>query len=498
MSDKSTLATEPETLEPGLATPQSPRRPLFGAATIAFLIVAAIGGTVFAVITPAFWGHDEITQFGRAYQVAHGGMLPQQIPDDRGVAYGGDVPVSVDALMAYALNDYANNPPEPEPMVESPEDYDRLESAAVSDGRATIWFSNTAAYSPATYLPSAAGIRIAEALGSSVGGLLLSARLAGLAAYLALAGYAINTLRAYRIGWLAFTLALLPIAVFQAGTITADTVTNGVALTVSALLVKAVFLGARLTRPESAVLLASAVLLPLCKPTYLLLAMLVVVVPVARLGWTRRMRWLPIVAAAAGAALFLAWTKISAGTTEGMGRMRPQAQWYSVVPEEQLSGVLHDPAHFVAVFFRTLMLRDQLYFIQFFGELGFGYVQVPGTAIVSALLAIVLAFGMSERLRSSAAQTWITAAVVLLTVGMIFGTLYLSFSPVGYHFIDGVQGRYFIPIALVGAAVLLRWIPLRVVGATGAPPGRGTAVAVVALTATSLLATILRYYFVVW
>ncbi|MFD6464121.1 DUF2142 domain-containing protein, partial [Streptomyces roseolus] len=98
----------------------------FGAATLVFAVLLMIFGGAFAVSTPPFWGHDEITQFGRAYQVAHGGFLPERIADTRGVSYGGDVPVSIDDLMGYALKDYTENPQEPDPMVYDPADYDRF------------------------------------------------------------------------------------------------------------------------------------------------------------------------------------------------------------------------------------------------------------------------------------------------------------------------------------------------------------------------------------
>ncbi|MFZ2176884.1 MAG: DUF2142 domain-containing protein, partial [Rhodococcus sp. (in: high G+C Gram-positive bacteria)] len=129
---------------------------------------------------------------------------------------------------------------------------------------------------------------------------------------------------------------------------------------------------------------------------------------------------------------------------------------------------------------------------------GFSYVDVPATAIVCAILAIVLAFGMSERLTATRVQAGATALAVLLSIGIIFGTLYLSFTPVGYYFIDGVQGRYFLPLALLACAVILRFIPLRVVGASGQPAVRGTSIAVVVLTVLSLLTTVARYYFTVW
>ncbi|WP_336084810.1 DUF2142 domain-containing protein [Nocardia sp. SSK8] len=473
----------------------------FGAATVAFTIVATIFGALFAVLTPPFWGHDELTQFGRAYQVAHGGVFPQRIADDRGVAYGGQIPVSVDALMDYAFRDYNDNPEEPGAMVADPAVYDRLGDAAISDATKQMWFTNTAAYSPVPYVPAAIGIRLGEALGLSVGGMYLLTRLAGLVAYLAVVGFGLYALRERRSQWLVFTVAVLPIALFQAGTVTADTLTNALAIMTSALLLKALFVGDRLRPVETGALLAATIALPLSKPTYVLLAMLVVVVPAERLGCTGKRRFLPWVFAAVGAGLFLAWTKIAAPTGDGMSLMRPPHQWGQVRPGDQLKGVLTDPIQFVHTFGESIALRDHRWFNQFFGELGFAYVDVPAVSMLACLIAFAVSFGIVERMSIVTAtfrRTLIVALTVLASVAMIYVTLYMSFTPVDFYIIDGVQGRYFVPLAIMGLAVVARWVPLRLTDAQGTTPTRGTAITVVSASVFALIAAAATYYTVVW
>ncbi|NEW27505.1 DUF2142 domain-containing protein [Nocardia cyriacigeorgica] len=471
----------------------------FGAATLAFTILAALFGAVFAVITPPFWGHDEITQFGRAYQVAHGGFLPQEIDDDRGVAYGGQAPAAIDALMGYAFRDYNDNPEEPGAMVGDPGGYDRVGGAEVTAEHKTIWFTNTAAYSPVPYVPAAIGIRLAGVLDLDAGGMVLLTRLAGLLAYLVVAGFALWALRGYRVQWLAFSVALLPIAVFQAGTVTADTMTNALAIMVSALLVKALFLGRGLGRVETTALLAATVLLPLSKPTYVLLAMLVVLVPAKRFGFSGLLRRLPWLCAAIGAAGFAVWMKIAAPTGDGMSLMRPRHQWYTVNPGEQLSGILRDPFGFLGVFGESIARRDQEWFTEFFGELGFGYVDVPAMSIVTCLLAFAVGLGIAERMTTpDFRRTLIVALTLAASVAMIYVTLYMSFTPVDFYIIDGVQGRYFVPLAILTFAVLLRWMPLRLTGPGGKAPGRAAPITIVAATTIALAAAAIKYYVVVW
>ncbi|OJF83596.1 hypothetical protein NS14008_36405 [Nocardia seriolae] len=485
----------------------------FGSAAVLFILIAGIFGAVWSVLTPPFWGHDEITQFGRAYQVAHGGFLPEKIHDDRGPAWGGDVPVSIDTLMSYAFHDYNDNPDEPEPMVADPHAYDELGAAAVSDETKQVWFTNTAAYSPIPYLPPAAGIRIAEALDLNVGGMVLATRWAGLIAYLVIVGFALRVLRGHRVQWLAFTVAVLPIALFQAGTVTTDTVTNALALLLSALVVKGLFLGERLSKPETVAALATTVLLPVCKPTYVLIAMLTVLIPARRFhfgsrsgfdGTERVAAWqrvLPWATAAVGALVCAVWMKIAAPTGDGMSLMRPEKDWGNVRPGDQLHGILTDPAHFLRVFGDSIARRDQLWFTQFFGALGFSYVEVPALTILASLLAFIVSIGVAERFAPRAASrlsTWVVLLTVAASVAMIYVTLYMSFTPVGYYIIDGVQGRYFVPLAVLALAVLLRWMPLRLTDAAGRFPVRGAAVTVAGATSVALIAAVVKYATIVW
>ncbi|MBF6289590.1 DUF2142 domain-containing protein [Nocardia cyriacigeorgica] len=504
-TDPVDTATTPAATEKSPSTASPLRRTAdtliakFGAATLAFTVLAALFGAVFAVITPPFWGHDEITQFGRAYQVAHGGFLPQEIEDDRGVAYGGKAPAAIDALMGVAIRDYTENPEEPAPMVGDPGAYDRVGSAEITAQQNTIWFTNTAAYSPVPYLPAAIGIRLAELTGLDAGGMVLLTRLAGLLAYLVVVGFALWALRHYRVQWLAFSVALLPIAVFQAGTVTADTMTNALAIMVSALLVKALFLGRGLGRVETTALLAATVLLPLSKPTYVLLAMLVVLVPAKRFGFSGLLRWLPWLCAAIGAAGFAVWMKIAAPTGDGMSLMRPRHQWYTVNPGEQLGGILRDPIGFLGVFGESIARRDQEWFTEFFGELGFGYVDVPAMSIVTCLLAFAVGLGIAERMSTpDFRRTLVVALTLAASVAMIYVTLYMSFTPIDFYIIDGVQGRYFVPLAILTFAVLLRWMPLRLTGPGGKAPGRAAPITIMAATTIALAAAAIKYYVVVW
>jgi uncharacterized membrane protein len=466
---------------------------------LAFVVLSLFFGTVFAFITPPFWGHDEISHFGRAFQIDHGQVLPMPVPDARGVAYGGQIPQTAKALTDYAFANYHEKTPRPLSRVSGVDarKYEQLRGQSLSAPLANQWFTNTAAYSPVAYVPSVLGLRLAESTGNTVGLAVDLMRIFDLLAYTAVIWFAISALRTSRFKWVVFVAALIPIAVFQAGNITADTLTNGLAILFSALFVKAAFLRQRLSGWQTFLLLASAVLLPLTKPTYLVLTFLLPFAPPARLALGRAGRAVAIGATALGSAGFLAWNSVAAKTGQGMGLMRKPTQWYSVDPSEQVHYVLNHFSRFLQYCWQTFVYQDNKYFQEFFGMMGFSGVGVPALAIVCCMAAGAIAFGMGERMLASRVGLIATIVLFVCSVLAIFGALYLEYSPVGYYMIDGVQGRYFIPLVVIGAAVLLQLVPLRLRLATPRA-ARGSAMAVVALMTVALSVTTLKFNYNIW
>jgi uncharacterized membrane protein len=485
------LAPDPTT-ESAAEQRVRPRSRVTDRCALAFVLTSLLFGTVFAIVTPPLWGPDEFTHVSRAYAVAHGRFLPQRVAFPPGaVNYGGLVPSTVDALTTHATRNYGNPPQSPAPAVVAPEEYRRLAAQPLRAPLAEIGFANTSAYSPVSYLPAVLVLRTVELADGTVGTALTLMRLVDLVTYTALVWLALRSCRDQRFKWVIFVAALLPMSVFQASMITADAMTNGLAILFGALFARAVFFGRDLSRSQTAMLAGSAILLPLAKPTYVILALLLPLVPANRL--TMR-RWGRPAASAAGLLAFGAWTTVSAETSAAMGLMRPGEV---VDPAQQTEFILSDIPRFALIVARTFAYLDNTYFIQFFGALGQTFVPVPALTVVACIVAGVLAFGMAEHPHLSRPRLIAAAAVVLLSAAAIFGTLYLEFSPVGRYQIEGVQGRYFLPLVVVGVAVALRLVPIRLHLPTPRA-ARSTAAAVVALMAVGLALSAAKYYYVMW
>ncbi len=160
-------------------------------------------------------------------------------------------------------------------------------------------------YPPVPYIPSAIGIRLGRTFGASTFVLILLARLAELAAFIALLALAIRRLPSR--AWILVVVALMPVALFQAATVSADAITNALALLVIA---NAFALTAqpvdRVPRGMLIETIAATIGLALCKQPYLLAAALLVIP-----AWRHR-RQIGVALGAtvvAGGAVALAWTR---------------------------------------------------------------------------------------------------------------------------------------------------------------------------------------------
>jgi hypothetical protein len=489
------VSADPEPRTPTASGEAPARARTQDLATAVFAAFAIAAGVIFIMISPPFWGNDGMSQFGRAYQVSQGDLLPVPIEwGDADGAYGGRIPTTAWHLYEHAVADLQDNPPEPAPLISEPAEYDRLASAPYRTAeKTTVWFTNTAAYSPVPYLPAALGSAIAEAAGMSLGTALTLMALACLLAYVVPVAAGLFALRGSRLQWVVFVVALLPPALLQASTLSADSLTSGLAIAFFAIVAKAALLQRPLARWELVLLAATVVLLPLCKPTYVLLTVLVLFLPSSvfhsRMG-AAAAKWVPF---GLGVVAWAAWTTVSAPTSSTLAFYRSDyaESRFGLLP--QLAWTFAHPVEFLEALARTFFYRDNWYFLDLIGSSG---MRVPSLAALLGILALVLAAGTSEALRPSRSQRIALISVAAMSVVAVFATLYASFTPVGYYLVDGIQGRYFFPLLpyIVGALLLL--FPLRF-----AIDDRGAVrvqVAVIAMMGAGLLGTLVKYYFVTW
>lgn len=438
-------------------TPSSPWAQYHGKNRTGLLFVAmsVLFGCWFALITPPLWGFDEATHFARAYSIDHGHVAPVEIPHPTSVNFGGQVPSTFVDLFDYSLQAWTHAPNFPARSNADPGGFAEHASRSLRAPLVDFSFANTSAYSPISYVPAVFGLRAVEMVDGSVGLAITAMRICNVAAYSAIVWLALWALRHHRFKWAVFVVALLPMTVFESAMITADTVTNALAILFSALFVKSAFLRIRLSGPQTSLLFTSVLLLPLAKPTYVLLILLLPLVPTAQLTARRGMSAVVTAAGLAGCAL---WTTTSAQTSEAIRLMRPAELVDTSLQVRYLITHIPDAPRIIV---NTLASQENRIVKEVFGTFGNTWVQAPSIAAIACMIAGALSFGLAELLWSTLLQSAIVATTVLASIAAIFATLYVEYTPVGHPYVEGVQGRYFIPLFVIAIALLARQVPFR-------------------------------------
>jgi uncharacterized membrane protein len=468
-----------------------------------FIVIALIFGLFFVYNTPLLWGADETTQLGRAYQVSEGQFHPKFYGIFHGGGYGGQVPAVFVKLVGYVNSNLTGGiGSNGIAQVRNPKGYAAIGSQKIGPPTTSYVFSNTAPYSPLAYLPSAIGIKAALLMKWDVSKMIHLARVLDLLFYIAIIWWALKSLSNSSLKWIIFTVALLPMTLYQASIITADVLTNAICLLIVALFMKGLLTTLEFSKTDRVLLALSVLSLPLLKPTYLPLIFLVLLIPDAkiyRFSNKNSVIYIKIAFIALSLCLFGFWSYETRSITDTLRLVIPGPVWDTINPRLQEHYLIHHVFSYIVTILRTFILYDNAYFTQFFGLLGFNYVAIPAAAIVASALALILAVVIanpSQRLIISKLRISTIFLIVAVCLGFMLTTFYITLSSVGGDYIGGLQGRYFIPLAaptMAGLALLKPRLRINKVD-TVKLYGRATKI-LVALTVISLSLSALKFYY---
>ena len=398
------------------------------------LLALCLSTLIFALITPPFQAPDENQHYMKALLLSEGRVLTEQ----RGALIGADLPRA--ALDLHAVDFPTDVPPtlrrfDPQMLGKA---WDADTSRA---GQAFADFPNVANYAPTLYAPGALGVRIGDALRLPRLGAFYTGRLVNALIGLALLIAALRLLPFGRNAMLA--VALLPTFSTQTGSLSPDAVINGLGFLGLASTLRIGFMGS--TSLRSAGLFVLAPLLALAKGVYL--PLLAAGLPMPK-GLGSRRFWLLLAAMFFGAIVFLLWMKMSGGT-QALYHIASRKTGENVMTaplSAQLAVILHDPLGFVRILVTSIVDRTPVYLLQIVGRFGWNAILLPLAAY--PLAAIMLAagvlsgtgvhFGIGQRL------WWLVVAAgsaLLIEIAM-----YLTGTPLAADYVQGTQGRYFLPL----------------------------------------------------
>ena len=405
------------------------------------LVLLALG-LITCLATPLSAGYDEETHFIRAWEMAHLYFIPNE-----------QLGVKLPFPALYWDLSYRR-----QPIVEAVEPgFWSKYGALRMDARDYIYANveTRSVYSPALLLPQALTLRY---LGLSFQlpalAVYYACRIAGLLSYLLLSWLAVRLIPHGK--WLLAVLIVSPMAVFQASTISADTISNGIGFFfVGASL--AIARAKEIAWKECLLLLALLALLFVGKVNLIFLGLLpFVLLPPAR--FRPRYGYLLLAAAALGLLLIevVGWNVVAYSMfTRALQGANPR---------DQLLFILADPLLFASIIARDIWTNTPAYMRGWVGVYGYNYWPVPALTYVLYPLAVLMGLWQSDSQSTPDKRTRIVLAS-LFVVGFLLSivSLYVAFTPARSLVVAGVQGRYFTVI-----------MPLLFLAILGLGSGKGT------------------------
>lgn len=409
---------------------------LSGSRTLAVLYLLIVLPVTFYLSwhTPPFQMADEDSHYLRAVQVAHGGLV--SIRTASGLI-GGMLPAGDDQL-AHGYPDFRFHA-----HVDVPAQRYTRDMLVQPGVRIESSFANTAVYPPIFYLPAAAGILLGEATGR---GVLTDLRLARLATALCASLLAALAIAVAVSGTVPlFWLLCLPMTLSLFGSCSQDALVIACSALVAASISRLAYLrhagrGAWIAVAAGLGCIAAA------KLPYVLLAPIPSVW--AGIGLRRRSRGrrhlldlsmlllLPLT-------IGLGWLFLGA-----RGVMAPNDAG------KQIAWVLAHPLRIPDIAVQTLHVQAAQLSLEFIGVLG--WLDVPLSPVFYGISLLVLGAVLGQE-RPDQKRPLLVAATLVMMCGCaagILAALYVNWTKIGATTIDGLQGRYFIPLACFGILLL--------------------------------------------
>jgi len=401
-----------------------------------FLILVLIYGIAFLVIIPPFQVPDEPEHFYKSLYLTDGHVFPEKYDN----FYGVYVPESA----VRSFNTF-------KPLKFNPENKTKFSNITAllfiplnNDNKVFNSISHVAivTYSPIPYLAPSMVIFIGKLLNLSPLILMYLGRLANLLLYTLIIFMAIKLTPVQK--WVFLLLSLMPMAVYLGSSLSADSFIIAISILTIALFFKLTFDPEikEITTRDISILLILTVMIALTKPIYLLLLLLYFLIPTSKF-YSKKKKFTSFIFMIVPVVLITGlWGYLNSG-------------FYLPLPEisvaGQMSFILSHPVAFFQAFFNSISQYRIWYLVSFVGYFGWLDTPLPDYLVYIQLFTMFLVsvFYKPEIIKPTITvkQRLISLITFLMISISTFILMYISWTPVGKDLIEGVQGRYFIPIA---------------------------------------------------
>ena len=366
--------------------------------------------------------YDEHAHFWRAYEIASGNIISRTT---------NELPNSVTDLFMREDNSYPNKEINYETIQE------KIGAELNEDEKTPFAVGATGSLTPISYIPQVIGVLIGRVLQLSPMIILYLGRLTNLLAYIALVFMAIKIMPSEKWKLIIMMIALFPMSMNLAATVSPDTVILGTTLLAISYAMHLKFETKEITY-KHIILLGILCMIPtVCKIVYFPLCLLVLLLPHEKFeSKTKRiLSWVIIFAI-----VFIPYLVLNRIVSLGDYEIAIRTN----MTEQILFTLSSIPRDFITLI-NTIYVEFSDYFFEMIG--GWNTIQILSIVLfIMLLIAMYKTEENEKKLTFTKTDKVICWVIFIIEVLSVVAAMYLGWTQAQQTVVEGVQGRYFLPI----------------------------------------------------
>lgn len=251
----------------------------------------------------------------------------------------------------------------------------------------------------------------------------------------------------------AFIMAILPMTVQQCCSFAYDSVVISVAFIYLAVLFQFLYDEKPIQKWQIAIYAGCIIILSMSKGgTYLSLCLLTLLIPAKRFSQKKR-KWQFVVSMGAISLVTFLWNTMSYVLYVAAPTAEQAAGTYLGDEARGAAGLLADPMGFLTLALRTFFRSGDGFIENMLGmQLGWLNIDVSRLVVYGLLLLLILSVLQIENVKGQSSIVVTNTQKIsyflasAMTVGMVLASMFMSWTPKDAVGIEGVQGRYFLPL----------------------------------------------------
>lgn len=314
---------------------------------------------------------------------------------------------------------------------------------------ATSQVYNYNAVSAFFYSPAICGIVIGRAIG--LNGILtyMLARLLMLTVYVLLGYFALKKLPAGKN--IMALIMLMPSAISRAACVSEDAIIHGVIFMFTAYVISFIMSDKKIKTRDAVITFLCGIIIAMSKGgVYLPVLLMLFLVPKKNFG--EKIKY-PVIVAGSIAAALVAFFVANPTLIGDFVHSDESLVYTDAATGYSISRIVKNPVESFRILQATIFIKTGDYYSEMLAG-GFGWLQVYVSDFTVMLCTLLLAIGVlningTEKCFTGK-QRAVTGAAVLIGACLIIASMWIFWSPDNAGFIQGIQGRYFIPYLFLG------------------------------------------------